>query len=175
MRLDLIVDSPTWLNGENNNAMLAELASKALMAACSPLNIRAWFNETGIYPFNHQALDLDFGPNTVFEEDGESSCNSEDDSTQGLDVSTKGEGESVQGEDESTQGDVASLEMDDADAEERLSQQLSQLSIEEENPRIIRLMDLFTFQLYPLHVLDMIKAKSFLHIHPSPVLSIHSS
>ena len=125
MRSNLIADSPTWLNGENNKAMLEKLASKALMATCSAENIRAGFKKIHIYPFNHQALDLDFGPNTVFEEDGESSCNSEDDSTQGLDVSTKGEGESVQGEDESTQGDVASLEMDDADAEERPSQQLS--------------------------------------------------
>jgi len=64
-------------------------------------------------------------------------------------VSTKGEGESVQGEDKSTQGDVASLEMDDADAEEELSQQLFQLSIEEENPRITRLMDLFTIPVLP--------------------------
>ena len=63
------------------------------MAACSPENIIAWFKKIGIYPFNHQALDLDFGPSTVFEEDGESSCSSEDDSAQGEDVSTKGEGE----------------------------------------------------------------------------------
>ena len=27
MRSDLIADSPTWLSGENNKAMLAELAS----------------------------------------------------------------------------------------------------------------------------------------------------
>ena len=74
MRSNLIADNPTWLNGENNKAMLAELASKALMATCSPENIIAGFKNTSIYPFNHQALDLDFGPNTVFAEDGVSSC-----------------------------------------------------------------------------------------------------
>ena len=140
--------------------MLAYLASKALRATCSPENIRAGFKKTDIYPFNHQALDFDFGPSTVFEEDGESSCNSEDDSAQGEDVSTEHEGES-------TQGDVASLEMADDDAQEKLSKKLSQLSIEEK--KILELQDLWIcklFQFYPLHVLDMIKAKSFLHIHP---------
>ena len=39
--------------------------------------------------------------------------------------------------------------MDDVDAEEKFSQQLSQLSIEEENPRITRLMDMFTVPLLP--------------------------
>jgi hypothetical protein len=68
LRSDLIVDSPTWLNVENNKAMFAKLASKALMAACSPENIRAWFKKFGIYPFNHQARDLDFGSSTGFEE-----------------------------------------------------------------------------------------------------------
>ena len=58
----------------------------------------------------------------VFEEDGESSCSSEDNSAQGEDMSTEREGELVQGEDESGQGDVASLELDDVDAEEEFSQ-----------------------------------------------------
>ena len=173
MRLTLIDANPSWLNGENNKAMLAKLASRALLAACSPKNIRAWFKKTSIYPFNHLALDLDFGPSMIFEEAGESSCSIEDDLAQGEDMSTECEGESVQGEDESAQGDVASLEMDDANAEEEFSQQLSQLSIEEDNPKTTRLMDMYINLVVPLHMLDMMKAKAFFHIHPSPVLSIH--
>ena len=64
-------------------------------------------------------------------------------------MSIEGEGESIQGEDESAQGDVASLEMDDVDVKEEFSQQLFQLSIEEENPRITRPMDLFTIPVLP--------------------------
>jgi hypothetical protein len=66
LRSELIVGNPSWLNGNNNKAMLTELASKALVAACSPQNIRSGFMKTSIIPFNPHALDLDFGPSLIF-------------------------------------------------------------------------------------------------------------
>lgn len=48
--------------------MLAELASKALVATCSLQNIRSGFMKTSIVPFNLHALDLDFGPSLMFED-----------------------------------------------------------------------------------------------------------
>jgi hypothetical protein len=62
---ELILENPSWLNGDNNYAMLAGLASKAQY-------IRSGFMKIGIVPFNPHALNLDFEPNSslIFEEDG---------------------------------------------------------------------------------------------------------
>jgi hypothetical protein len=69
---ELILENPSWLNGDNNYAMLAGLASKALMVAFSTQYIRSGFMKIGIVPFNPHALNLDFEPNSslIFEEDG---------------------------------------------------------------------------------------------------------
>lgn len=147
LRSELIATNPSWLNGDNNKAMLAELASNALATACNPENIRAGFKKTGIHPFNPQALDSDFGPSNVFDLQ-EGKCGIISDSS--LEESSLDEEDHIEEDQIENQIEEDQIEEQIEELiEEQLSQRLSQLSVDQEEPTSNRLAKILAVPLLP--------------------------